>query len=42
MNPHMLEDLFIKIGKPAWFWPAVLILVFIVAPLACSAIEMWP
>ena len=39
MTPHLLEHLYIALGQPRWFWPAVMFLIFIVLPLAASAIE---
>lgn len=23
MSPHALEALYVRLGQPAWFWPAV-------------------
>lgn len=23
MKPHLLEELYERMGRPAWFWPAV-------------------
>jgi len=39
MNPHYLEHLYISLGQPRWFWPLVMFVIFIVLPLAASAIE---
>lgn len=39
MNPYLLENLYIALGQPRWFWPAVMFVIFIVLPLAASAIE---
>lgn len=27
MSAHLLEDLFTRLGEPAWYWPAVLAVV---------------
>lgn len=39
MSAHMLEDLYIRLGSPAWFWPTVLTFIFVVLPLVGSAWE---
>lgn len=36
MNPHALENLYIALGRPAWFWPAVLTLLFALMVLGSS------
>lgn len=38
-NPHALEALYHRLGCPAWFWPAVLSLIFVVLPLIGGALE---
>lgn len=39
MTPHALEHLYERMNRPVWFWPVVMFLIFIVLPLAASAIE---
>lgn len=39
MNPHLLEHLYIAMGRPRWFWPLVLFVIFFVIPMAVSAVE---
>ena len=39
MNPHALENLYVKLGKPAAFWPAVMFVLFVALPLLASAVE---
>jgi hypothetical protein len=39
MNPNALEALYQRLGKPAYFWPSVMALIFVVLPLAASAVE---
>jgi hypothetical protein len=39
MSPHALENLFIRLGSPAWFWPLVMFILFIVLPLLASYLE---
>ena len=38
-GPSPLERLYHHLGRPAWYWPTILTLVLIVAPLAVNAIE---
>lgn len=40
MSPHALENLHKRMGEPKWFWPAVLFVIFVLAPLLASAIEV--
>lgn len=28
MSPHLLEDLYQRLGRPAYFWPAVFAILF--------------
>ena len=28
MNPNPLESLYIELGRPAWFWPVVVVIIF--------------
>ena len=39
MNPHALEALYERLGRPGWFWPLVISVVLIGCPLAMSALE---
>jgi hypothetical protein len=39
MNPHALEALYHRMGRPAYFWPCVMFVLFIVLPLLASAVE---
>lgn len=33
MNPNYLEDLYARLGRPAWFWPLVMFLIFVLIVL---------
>ncbi len=37
MSPYYLEDLYDRLGHPAWFWPAVFAVIFALM-LAGSAV----
>jgi len=39
MNPFALERLHARLGKPAWFWPAVLFTIFVALPCLASALD---
>ena len=39
MNPHALEALHTRMGKPKWFWPVVMFTVFVALPLLASYVE---
>lgn len=39
MNAHLLETLYHRLGRPAWFWPAVLTVLFVGGPLLAGALE---
>lgn len=39
MNPYRLELLYIRLGRPLWFWPLVMIVLFVLLPLAVSFVE---
>lgn len=39
MNPHTLEALHNRLGQPVWFWPLVLTVLFVGAPLLMGALE---
>lgn len=39
MSPHLLEELADRLGQPAWFWPLVLTVLFVVLPLLAGALE---
>lgn len=41
-NETILERLHNDLGRPAWFWPAVLLVLFVVLPLAASYVENAP
>ena len=34
MNPYLLENLYIHLGKPVWFWPAVFLALLLLLGLA--------
>ena len=34
-----LERLYVRLGEPAWYWPAVMFAIFVVLPLLASAVE---
>jgi hypothetical protein len=34
INPHALETLYEHLGRPAWFWPAVFIALFLLIGIA--------
>lgn len=36
MNPHYLENLYNRLGKPKFFWPLVMFVLFVVLPLLGS------
>lgn len=29
MSPYLLENLYVRLGRPAWFWPAVMVLLLV-------------
>jgi len=35
----ILEQLYERLGRPVWFWPAVVTTIFVVLPCAASALE---
>lgn len=39
MNPYRLELLYNRLGRPLWFWPVVMLVLFVVLPLAASFVE---
>ncbi len=39
MNQFPLERLHAHMGKPAWFYPAVMFVMFVVLPCVASALE---
>jgi hypothetical protein len=41
MNPHYLEELYQRMGRPAWFWPVVwgVLLVLIIVGGSFSGYE---
>jgi hypothetical protein len=36
MNPHALENLYVRWGRPAWFWPAVMLLLSVLWVIGSS------
>ena len=38
MSPYLLENLYVRLGQPFWFWPAVmvLLLLLIIVGSSCS------
>ena len=42
MTPYMLENLYLRMGSPRWFWPLVFFVLFIALPLVQSALEVNP
>ena len=43
MNPHFLENLYERMNRPGWFWPAVLFalfVLFVAGSTAASRIEV--
>ena len=36
MSPYFLESLYQRMGSPAWFWPVVMFVIFVVLPLLGS------
>jgi hypothetical protein len=36
MSPYLLEDLYIRLGQPSWFWPCVMSLLFVLWVVASS------
>lgn len=36
MSPYLLERLYVRLGEPRWFWPAVLTLIFVLWVLGSS------
>jgi len=39
VNPNMLESLYHRLGKPAYFWPAVLFTIFVALPCLASVLD---
>lgn len=37
MSPYLLEDLYVRFGRPVWYWPAVLVLLLILWIAGSSA-----
>ena len=29
MSPYLLEDLYVRLGRPSWFWPAIMVLMLV-------------
>ena len=36
MSPYLLERLYVRLGSPRWFWPAVLTCIFLLWVLGSS------
>ena len=36
MNPYMLESLYQRMGSPRYFWPVVMLVIFVICPLIGS------
>lgn len=36
MSPYMLENLYNRLGRPVWFWPAVMAVILILWGLASN------
>lgn len=36
MSPHLLEDLYVRLGRPRWFWPAVFAVLLLLLVLGSS------
>jgi len=36
MSPFILEQLYRDLGSPRWFWPAIMIVIFLLLVLAGS------
>lgn len=41
MSPYMLERLYFRLGQPAWFWPSVLSLLFVLTIVGSSCSPEW-
>lgn len=39
MSPYALENLYVRLGCPAWYWPAVFALLFALLVLGSSVTE---
>lgn len=39
MNPFLLERLYVRLGRPAWFWPAVAALLLVLWIVGSSIAE---
>lgn len=36
MSPHALENLYVSLGRPAWFWPVVMAMLLALLLLGSS------
>lgn len=36
MSPYLLERLYIRLGQPAWYWPTVMTLIFVLYVVGSS------
>lgn len=36
MNPHGLEMLYVALGRPAWFWPVVMVVLLVLWAVGSS------
>ncbi len=36
LSPYLLERIYLRLGQPAWYWPTVLTLIFVLFVLGSS------
>jgi hypothetical protein len=36
MSPYALENLYMRLGRPAWFWPCVMVALFALIVIGSS------
>lgn len=41
MSPYLLERLYFRLGQPAWFWPAVMVLLLVLIVVGSSCSPEW-
>lgn len=29
-SPYLLENLYVRLGRPSWFWPAVMVMILVI------------
>jgi len=39
MNPYLLDEIYERLGRPRWFWPAVAVALFLLFGLAGGVTE---